>query len=459
MSTDTSQLLPNSAAVSSDCLFNLKSSSVRTRTFRASIHSSNKSLFAPNDMAIFYIPGGRKNCYLDPSQTYIRYTVKNNDTTVSVNNYIQFDGSGASVINRIDVYHGSNLLESVQSYNVLYNYLLDFQYSISEKLGLQVAYTTTSSGNLSYARDGVKLTSTASGCNYTVCMPVLSSVFGLTADKFLPTGLLNDDVRIELTWENLTQGMVFGSATAASWSITQAELICTFVELSDEGEHMVRSFTPPENPIYLHGTSYRHYTSNLQSGTSGNYSTLVPARFASLKTLILTPRRATEITSSTSYSISSRINPNIQYYWWRCAGAIIPQKYVILENSNTTGGSSEGFIEIMRSFHSLDNSTNCSSLPIAYFNTTDKAGDTTQFTSSISTGVNSYANAFAIATELESFAQKSDLLISGMNTLSSQVFFECMISNTAPTANYTLDFFAQFDVIYVLENGLLSARF
>jgi hypothetical protein len=459
MSTDTSQLLPNSVAVSSDCLYNLKPSSVRAKAYRASIPTSNKSLFNPGDLAIFYIPGGRRNTYLDPTNTYLRYTVRNNDTTVSANNFIQFDGCGASVINRIDVYHGSNLLETVQQYNVLYNYFLDFQYNLAEKAGLANCYATVNSNTLGYGRNGVQMLSQAGGnVNYTVCMPILSSVFGLTADKNLPIGLFSDDIRIELSWEQATQGMVFGSATSTNWTIIQAELVTTIIELSDEGENMVRSTTPPENPIYLHGVSFRHFTSNIASGTSGVYSTLVPSRFASLKTLILCPRRANEINGASSYSISSRINPNISWYWWRIGGSIVPQKYVVLENANTTGGYGEAFIEIMRSFHSLDSSVNASSLPQTYFNVTDKASDLTQLTSTINTGLNSYQNGFSIAQELESFSQRSDLLISGMNTLSSQCFFECQI-NTAPTGNYTLDFYAQYDVIYVLENGLLSARF
>ena len=59
--TDSSALLPNSVAVSSDCLFNLKPSSVRARTYRASVPSSNKATFNPSDVAIFYVPGGRRN--------------------------------------------------------------------------------------------------------------------------------------------------------------------------------------------------------------------------------------------------------------------------------------------------------------------------------------------------------------------------------------------------------------
>ena len=462
MSTDTSQLLPNSVAVSSDCLFNLKPSSVRARAYRASIPTSNKASFNPGDLAIFYIPGGRRNSYLDPTQSYIRYTVRNNDTTVSANNYIEFDGSAASVINRIDVYHGSNLIETTQQYNVLYNYLLDFQYSLAERCGLANAYGTLNSNSIGFARNGTILTSVATGnAQYTACMPVLSGIFGLTADKMLPVGLFTDDVRVEVTFEQFTQGMVMGSATSTQWTVVSAELVVTIVELSDEGEHMVRSVTPPEAPIYLHGTSFRHFTSNISAGTSGVYSCLVPSRFASLKSLILCPRRALEINSSTSYSISSRINPNISYYWWRIGGAILPNKYIVLENANTTGGYSEGFIEIMRSFHSLDSSVNCSSIPQPYYNCTDKATDATQLTTIASTGSYSYQNAFAIAQELECFAQRSDLLISGMNTLSSQCFWECQINTAtnATTGTYTLDFYAQYDVILVLENGLLSARF
>ena len=46
-----------------------------------------------------------------------------------------------------------------------------------------------------------------------------------------------------------------------------------------------------------------------------------------------------------------------------------------------------------------------------------------------------------------------------MNTLASQVFFECNLMATGPNTNYTLDFYGNFDIIFVLENGLLSARY
>ena len=41
--TDSSVLLPNQVAVSSDCLFNMKPSAVRSRSYRASVLPTNKT--------------------------------------------------------------------------------------------------------------------------------------------------------------------------------------------------------------------------------------------------------------------------------------------------------------------------------------------------------------------------------------------------------------------------------
>ena len=266
--TDTSSFIPNQQGVSSDCLYNLKPSSVRARSYRASVLPTNKSSFAPGDVGIFYIPGGRKNTFLDTSQTYVRYTVQNNDLV----NSLWFDGCGASVINRLDVFHGSNMLETIQSYNVLYNYILDFQINIANKCGLSSCYGTGQSPTPT-TRQGLPIAIATAGTpiRATVCMPVLSSVVGTGLDKMLPIGELNDDIRLEFTFESVTAGMVFATAAqggyvagqTSSWSIINMELELTIIELSDEGMGMVRNMTPFSSPVYLHGNSWRHYTSAL----------------------------------------------------------------------------------------------------------------------------------------------------------------------------------------------------
>ena len=139
--TDASTLLiPNQLAVSSDCLYNLKPSSVRARSYRASIPSSNKSTFSPGDTIIAYIPGGRKSTYLDPNQSYVRFTVKNNDTTASQT--MTIDNLASCFINRLDTYHSGNLIDTIQQYNVLMSYIKDAQLNVGESAGLSttVAY-------------------------------------------------------------------------------------------------------------------------------------------------------------------------------------------------------------------------------------------------------------------------------------------------------------------------------
>ena len=119
--TDAEAFLPNRVAVSNDALYNLKPTSCRGRAYRASVPPTNKNSLNPSDTMIFYVPGGRRNTFLDGTQNYLKLTIKNSDTA----NTLSFDHNGSCVINRIDIFHGSSLLESIQAYNVLMNYLYD----------------------------------------------------------------------------------------------------------------------------------------------------------------------------------------------------------------------------------------------------------------------------------------------------------------------------------------------
>ena len=147
--TDSSALLPNSVALTSDLLFNLKPSAVRSRSYRASILPSNKTSFNPSETAIMYIPGGRRNTYLDVDQSYLRFTIKVN----SADSYL--DNNGACIIQRVDVFHGSNLLESIIGYNMLASYILDLQTAQSQRKGLSNLYGFDANGD----RQGIALLS------------------------------------------------------------------------------------------------------------------------------------------------------------------------------------------------------------------------------------------------------------------------------------------------------------
>ena len=464
--TDASTLLlPNTMAVSSDCLYTLKPSSVRGRSYRASIPSSNTQTFsmASNTTGIFYIPCGRRNTFMDCANSYLRFTVKNNDST----NAFNVDNLATSFINRIDIFHSGNLLESIQAYNVLASFIKDFQLNTAESIGLSNIYGTSYGYDDAVQRQGITVTKSS---QITFCIPLLGCLF-TNCDKNLPIGMLYDDIRIEITWASTAEGVVYAASTTSNPTIIDAQLELQIIELSDEGMREVEEVTPFHNPVYIHSNSYRHYSSTLPSGSGGIFSTLVPSRVASLKQLICCPRRSTEIADPLGYSISARVNPCIQSYWWRVGSAIIPQRAVTLYNSANTGNFAEGFAEIQKSYHGFNRPDMCSGLAFSQFNCIDLAsadstinGGTTITTQAASNGANSYKQAFAISQEFETFSNRDGLLLSGMNTISSQVFFEAQLGVGSSLSNYnltafTLDFYSVFDQILVIENGIMSARF
>jgi hypothetical protein len=81
--SDASSLIQNKVAVTSDLLYNLKPSACRSRSMRTSIPTSNATTFLPNSVAILQIPSGRRSTFLDSQQSYLRFTVQNNDTTTT----------------------------------------------------------------------------------------------------------------------------------------------------------------------------------------------------------------------------------------------------------------------------------------------------------------------------------------------------------------------------------------
>ena len=459
MSTDTSTLLPNRVGVSDDSLYNLKPSCAKARTYRTSIPATNAQSWAPGSQIIAYIPSGRRNTYLDAKSSYIRFSVQNVDSTAG--NNIAFDNNGYSIFNRFDCYHGGNLLESIQQANVLLTYVLEMQLNQSQRFGLSTSYGMDPTVN----RAGATI---APSAVRTCCMPIPSGVFGMFADKALiPICRLNDDIRWEITLESLSAGMVNLKTTTNNWKVISFELELVFVELSDEGESIVQSVAPINDPLFLHGTSFRHFQANYATSTTGQSSILVPARFSSIKQLAVLPRPTTSTTAANLPSISNRICPNWDSINWRIGSAIVPNKLVYLNNSNNTGALAEAFMELLRSWHAINAPDGCSSLTSSNYNVSDTAyqsgvtkGQTTAITSG-SVAAADWLPGFAYAQELEIYAQKSGVLCQGLNSLGQQIFFECSGSTANATDSYVLNFYAWYDHILIIDptTGIMSARF
>ena len=97
------------------------------------------------------IPSGRAGTYLNPAKSFLAFTFNNTSTINPVAGpsdtsdvtydwraaalgAFYMDGSAYSVIQTMELYNSSNLLESIQNYNVLMNIFMDLQISMGSRL-------------------------------------------------------------------------------------------------------------------------------------------------------------------------------------------------------------------------------------------------------------------------------------------------------------------------------------
>lgn len=480
-----------------------KASSVSGRSFRVSVPCSNLQSASAGQTMIFNIPcGQRRNTWLDPQQSYIRFTVKcaqpnavTASTTTSAligpslptssavttsgnyNSGLFLDHNAYCVFNTSTLYSSSNQIETIVGANLVYNYLLDTNFSYSNAIsnscnyGMAVPTVDPSEirrGQLLAFGPSTTATATATNTNYeqnTYCVPLLSGLLGIgSSGQMVPIHAIQDVLRLELLLEQQTQAFcqLGGITPLPAYSIINASLQLCYIELAQEGMNLINQMSPAGNPQFIVGTSYGHYVNTIKSGSTGLYSCLVPARLASLKSIACLPRRNTEVNSAGSYSLSSRVNPFLDYYIFKIGGVNYPQQSVYLQNLNSTGGYGEALIELKRCFSSLIGTDKADLFNYNNYNVSIATATSTALSVTgvnlISTGTESFKNAFCIAIDTELYSSK-DTIINGLNTLNGEnVYFEANISQD-PSADVTLDFITLFDNIFIIDStGYVSSR-
>jgi len=480
-------------------LLGLKPSAPKSRSYRISVAPLNKNVFAPGDQVIFELPTGRRGTWLDQTQSYLKFSVQATTTAAAQvgQTGVFFDNSAYSVIQRLDIYNSSNLLETINEYGQLANFLMDTSLTQSDKAGLSallgtngssVSMSTAATGAAGVAvaqvqqagdRSGLSIAtaSTANGFGhataipYTFCLPVLSGVVGVNASKMLPVGQIVNPIRCEFYLSNLDDAFYTGNGgVGLNWQLVNVEFCVCYVELQDDSLDMRSA---PGEAQYISTTTYRQTPVSIPTATAGEFTAMLPFRCSSLNALYGRFRNCSASVQGANgtacYRKSSSVNPSIASYYFRIGSSMYPNKPVYLISNGIVGSGSEGYAELLKSFHALSSSIGNTALTYANYNvcTTATLGWALAYAPAIklsSQVPDTYGNAFAIGLELQSFSNRSDTILSGISTLNSQVFFTGTINNGATAGgaagnNIVADFFAQMDMILVLVDGILTAKF
>ena len=310
-------------------------------------------------------------------------------------------------------------------------------------------------------------TSINSAIPYTFTLPILSSVIGVNASKMLPVGHLNAPIRCEFYLSNNDDAIYYGAAGAgAVWQLVNVELVVCYVEIQDDKFNL-----PPTETEYITTTTYRHASTILASATGGEFTSLLPFRCASLTGLYARFRnfgKAVQgVNSTAAYRKGSSICPNFSQIYFRIGSSIYPNKPIYLMNGYLVGNYSEAYAELLKSFHMFSSSIGNTAINYNMYNVaaTASQGVSQNFVpAAATTNAGTCNNAFAIGLECQSISNRSDVLLSGISTLNSQIYFTGVVNsgqNAGGTNNYdyTMDFWAAMDSVLVIENGIMRAIF
>ena len=488
-------------AMTSDAQYGLKPAAPKSRSYRVSVSPINKSVFVGGDQIVWEIPTGRRGTFLDTSQSFLKFSVQFQAAGNVVPGFtgIYLENSAYCFFQRFDCYSGSNLLESINEYSQLANFLLDTSLNASDKAGLSsligtndksysvstvpaitqalvtagIAATPITTSIFQYPgdRSGMSCAATTainSSIPYTFALPLMSGVIG-SGTKMLPVGKLNAPIRCEFFLSSNDDAIYYGSGAApgVTFQIVNVEYECCFVEIQDDNFDIQLA---PGQQEYISTTSYRNASSYIPAATSGEVTLLLPFRAASITALYARFRpyaNSVQGVNATAAYRKCSINPNFSQIYFRIGSSIYPNKPIYLINGSLVSGGAEAYAELLKSHHALTSTIGNSALTSTMYNVAATATGLWQaayIPTSKLTGTDTHANSFAIGLECSTFSNRSDTILSGVSTLNSQIYFTGVVNSGATCGgalnyNYTADFFCQMDMILVLQDGLLSAKY
>jgi hypothetical protein len=341
--------------------------------------------------------------YLSNLDSFLTLTLTNNSTTnVPAATSVTLECMGAhALINRIQIFCGGVLLQDLQGYNVLLQYLYDFSVTPGEQVSTFNASAGAPSDITAPRVPGTTLTG---GASRTVCLP-LHCLLGTAASRYIP---MSAPFTILITLETATRAFVTTNSTdIPAYTVSGCSYVAHLLELDPAVDALVKSSTGG-GPLSVPISDFRLYTATQPAQTSSN-TILISARFSSIKTLILLPYLNSVVTANNRASISNRCKNYLTEVALRIGATTYPQH----GKANTVALM---WAETLKSRHMLGIQGDGCLLNYA------------GYISEVPTG----GGHFCLGWDLDVLTGKSDSILSGLNSLGSN---GCFVDLTFDAAN------------------------
>ena len=457
-----------------------KVESASARSYRSNIAPQNGTgTYNLGDTIIVNVPT-RNNLCLVPTESYLKF---NATVTSGANgNVVRWDSCGAhGLIQRIRIFHGSNLLQDIDNYGLLAKMLFDLQVPGDATYGKYNVLTGTrndlvttnpaiatpdatdagttltlaqalkvflngASTSTLQVNSGESLGTIGNGAsvNNTYCLNLISLLGTLCSQNYLPLfAMTSAPLRMEIQLVDSGFKALNASAAITSIGITNCEYIANFIELSDSAMSMVYSSLQGQ-PLQFVVPDYRNYqfASALQNAIT-QVAMPIPAKFSSLKSLFITCRESGNINTATFFPYSC-VTRTITDYTFRVGSQLMPTKAV-----NTI---QEMFSEVLKASGSMSD--------LSYQPSIEKASYSLVASVANNAGGSVHSGSFYIGLDLENYATApKDTIFAGYNSNTDDIYAIMTFPAQGGVVNTRFDAFALFDEVIVFENGTAYVRF
>jgi hypothetical protein len=460
--------------------YGTKVESAIARSSRVNIAPQNGTgPYLKGDTIIINLPT-RNNLVMVPTESYLKFNIvfsSGND-----NNALRWDSCGAhGLIQRLRIFHGSNLIQDIDQYGLLAKMLFDVQQPTDAVYGKQnilagtrsdlVATTAAgdaaaqasknipafqvNSGERILAADGTNALIANAGLtkSETYCINLISLVGSLCTANYIPLfAMTSAPLRVELQLvDNVNKCCAcLTGADANAFAISNCEYVANMIELGDPAMQIIYSSLQGE-PLQFVVPDFRNYqySLSLTNNVQTQVTFPIPAKFSSLKALFVCVRD--KGTGLATFFPFSSVTMGINDYQFRVGATIMPPRA-----PNTLP---EMFSEVVKAIGSIGDINYQPSIDKRAYTQGVSVANAEVATAGQVSAVSS--GSFYIGLDLENYCSApKDTIFAGYNSNTDDIF---LIANfTQQTGGNVItrfDAFANFDSVVVCDNNTAYVRF
>ena len=458
-----------------------KVESSNCRSYRTSIQPQNGTgTYNPNDTIIINIPT-RNNLVMSTTESFLKFKCNITNSTAQ-NNYIRLDSNGAhGFIQRIRVFHGSNLLSDIDSYGVLAKIMFDSQVSSDATYGkynvlagtrsdLVATFPTITSVAVPTQAEFQSLSLNTISCNQInsgdrlnvaavaanavtsryFCLNLVSLCGTLLNDKYFPLfACTSAPLRVEIQLVNNALIPICSAQPLTGFTLTEVEYVAQFMELSDNAMSMING-SLSGSPLQFVFTDYRNYVYNfaIPDTAATSCSMPIPAKFSSLKSILIAIRNSAIIAAATYFGYSCN-KFSLLNYTFRVGSTVYPPK--------SPDNVPEFFSELIKAVGSMTDLNHAPSIELSSYS--QDLPTANNETATLKGNINS--GSFYVGLDLENYvASDKSSIFAGYNSNTDDIYFiPTFAAQTPAIASIRFDAFAMFDSVLVFENGTCYVKF